>query len=175
MDKKWKYGLKLHVQLLFAFNRDLLSAILDFSKLSRKHVFTTQILQISQIDCRNRRYRAITQIRDSEPPSQKSQILQISQIDCRNPRHRGITQIETQNPHRRNRRYCNIADILQKSQNYSNERLRTHIADIATTADIANIADELQKLQISQNYSNERLIYLRHLQWGCFQSELLQS
>ena len=45
----------------------------------------------------------------------------------------------------------------QISQNYSNEKLRTPIAnitDIGNIADVANIADRLQK---SQNFSNKKL------------------
>ena len=151
--------MKLYVQLLFAFNGDLLSAILDFSKLSRKHVFTTQILQISQIDCRNRRYRAITQIRDSEPPSQ---ILQISQIDCRNPRYRGITQIKRLKTPIAEIADIAISQILEISQIYCRNRRIIQMRDREPTSQILQLPQILQISQMNcRNCRYRRIIQMR--------------
>ena len=93
---------------------------------------------------------AIANIANIADLLQKSQKLQISQTYCRNSRYHRYYK------YRRYRRIIQVRDseppsqILKISQNYSNEKLRTPIADIA---DIANIADRREKSQILQNYS----------------------
>ena len=128
----WLYGLERYVQKcmqlqllqisqIYCRNRRIIQKR-DTESLSQKsQIFQiSQVLQISQIYCRNRRYckhRRVIQKRDTKSPSQKVQILQILQIYCRN------------------RRYC-------KNQSYPKERYKIPIPE---SADIANIADILQK------------------------------
>ena len=88
---------------LKAFLIVVLCVYLNLRRQSRSFTYLqisqiSQLLQISHIDCRNRRHRRIVQMRDSVPPSQISQILQISQTDCRNRRYRRIIQMRNSEP-----------------------------------------------------------------------------